>query len=107
MPGEVAYAVTKAGLDALTVTLAAELTTSGVTVNAIDPGPIDTGWMPDDVRASLASASPAGRLAQPADVAAVVRLLSGDGAASITGRIIRIQSEGVVENLKTELVNAT
>ena len=45
MPGELAYAVTKAGLDALTLSLAADLVTPGVAVNAIDPGPIDTGWM--------------------------------------------------------------
>ena len=103
MPGALAYAVTKAGLDALTVTLAAELETSGLTVNAIDPGPIDTGWMTPDLRASLASASPTGRLARPEDLAVVVRLLCEDAARSITGRIIRIQSEGMVDNLKSEL----
>jgi 3-oxoacyl-[acyl-carrier protein] reductase len=103
MPGALAYAVTKAGLDALTLTLAAELAASGVAVNAIDPGPIDTGWMTADLRASLASASPAGRLARPEDLAEVVRLLCEDEARSITGRIVRIQSEGVVENLKREL----
>ena len=103
MPGALAYAVTKAGLDALTLTLAAELEASGVAVNAIDPGPIDTGWMTADLRASLASASPAGRLARPEDLAVVVRLLCQDAARSITGRVIRIQSEGVVDNLKSEL----
>jgi 3-oxoacyl-[acyl-carrier protein] reductase len=103
MPGALAYAVTKAGLDALTLTLAAELVASGVAVNAIDPGPIDTGWMTADLRASLASASPAGRLARPEDLAVVVRLLCQDAARSITGRVIRIQSEGVVENLEREL----
>ena len=105
MPGELAYAVTKAGLDALTLSLAADLVTPGVAVNAIDPGPIDTGWMGSDLRDSLASASPTGRLARPEDVAAVVRLLCGDDAAAITGRIVRIQSKGVVANLKTELAN--
>ena len=105
MPGELAYAVTKAGLDALTLSLAAGLRTSGVTVNAIDPGPIDTGWMTADLGTSLAAASPTGRLARPEDLAIVVRLLCGDAAASITGRIIRIQAEGAVENLKIELAN--
>ena len=105
MPGELAYAVTKAGLDALSVSLAADLAASGVTVNAIDPGPIDTGWMTAELRASLASASPAKRLARPEDVAAVVRLLCGAAAAGITGRIVRIQSEGVVESLKRELAD--
>ena len=105
MPGELAYAVTKAGLDALTLSLAADLMTSGVTVNAIDPGPIDTGWMTADLRTSLAATSPTGNLARPGDLAIVVRLLCGDAAASITGRIIRIQSEGAIENLKIELAS--
>ena len=105
MPGELAYAVTKAGLDALTLSLAADLLASGVTVNGIDPGPIDTGWMTADLRTSLASVSPTGSLARPEDLASVVRLLCTDAAAGITGRIIRIQSEGEVENLKRELAN--
>ena len=105
MPGEVAYAVTKAGLDALTLSVAADLRTSGVTVNAVDPGPIDTGWMTADVRTRLASASAGGRLAGPADLASVVRLLCTDAAAGITGRIIRIQSDGAVDNLRKELAN--
>jgi len=105
MPGEVAYAVTKAGLDALTLSLAAEVSRSGVTVNGIDPGPIDTGWMTADLRTSLASASPAGRLAEPRDLASVVRLLCTSAAADITGRIIRIQSKSAVENLKKELAD--
>lgn len=105
MPDEVAYAVTKAALDALTLSLAAELLTFGVTVNGIDPGPIDTGWMTADLRTRLASESPAGSLARSDDLASIVRLLCSDAAAGITGRIIRIQSEGVVESLKRELAN--
>jgi 3-oxoacyl-[acyl-carrier protein] reductase len=106
MPGELAYAVTKAGLDALTLSLAAGLESSGVTVNAVDPGPIDTGWMSPDLRASLASASPSGSLAQPRDLATVVRLLCANAAARITGRIVRIQAEGALESLRHELRNA-
>jgi 3-oxoacyl-[acyl-carrier protein] reductase len=105
MPGELAYAVTKAALDALTVSLAADLKASGVTVNAIDPGPIDTGWMTADRRTSLTAASPTGSLARPEDLASIVRLLCTDAAAGVTGRIIRIQSEGAVESLKRELAN--
>lgn len=105
MPGEVAYAVTKAGLDALTITLAAELEELGVTINAIDPGPTDTGWIPDELKATIAAASPTGRISAPQDVAAVVRLLCAGIAASINGRIIRLQSTGVVEGLMNELAS--
>ena len=105
MPGELAYAVTKAGLDALTVSLAAGLAESGITVNALDPGPTDTGWIPDDQRATFVAASAAGKIGTPQEVAAVVRLLLGDAAAGVTGRVLRIQSNGVVDNLRTALAH--
>ena len=56
MPGELAYAVTKAALDALTVSLSAELADRHITVNAVDPGPTDTGWMTASVKAALEAA---------------------------------------------------
>jgi len=105
MPNEVAYAVTKAGLDALTLSVTVDLLASGVTVNAIDPGPIDTGWMTADVRDRLTSQSPSGNLPRAEDLASVVRLLCTDAAAGITGRIVRMQSEGTVENLRKELAS--
>jgi 3-oxoacyl-[acyl-carrier protein] reductase len=91
MPGELAYVVTKAALDALTVTLAAELASRNVTVNAIDPGPTDTGWISAEQRSALIRDSAAGRIAVPEDTARIVRLLARDDAASVTGQIIRVQ----------------
>jgi 3-oxoacyl-[acyl-carrier protein] reductase len=105
MPGELAYAVTKAGLDALTLSLAADVLPLGVTVNSIDPGPIDTGWMTPDLRTTLAALSPTGSLARPADLASVVRLLCEDAAAGVTGRLVRIQAAGAVESLERELAD--
>ena len=55
----------------------------------------------------LVAASPGGRLGTPEDVAAVVRLLSGDAAAHVTGRIIRLQSNGVVEDLTQLLIRGS
>lgn len=91
MPGELAYAVTKAGLDALTRTLAVEVAARGITVNAVDPGPTDDGWMSDDARARLRAASPDGRLAEPADTARAVGWLASDAAAGVSGRIVRVR----------------
>ena len=90
MPGELAYAVTKATLDAMTVSLGAELAGSGVTVNAIDPGPTDTGWMSEAVKSELRRRSPAGLLAVPADTARVVRFLASDLASNVTGSVLRV-----------------
>jgi 3-oxoacyl-[acyl-carrier protein] reductase len=91
MPGEIAYVVTKAALDALTLTLGAELVDRGVTVNAIDPGPTDTGWISQEMKAELARASPAGRISEPLDTARLVRLIANDQSAGMTGQIVRVQ----------------
>lgn len=94
MPGNIAYAVTKAALDALTLTLSAELAERGITVNALDPGPTDTGWISDQLRSEILKASPDGRISSPEEIARLVRRLSGDAAASITGQVIRVQRGG-------------
>ncbi len=96
MPGQIAYVVTKAALDALTFTLSAELAGHRITVNAIDPGPTDTGWISDELRSEILQASPHGRISSPEEVARLVRLLSGDDAASITGQVIRAQDSASV-----------
>jgi 3-oxoacyl-[acyl-carrier protein] reductase len=91
MPGELAYIVTKAALDVLTVTLGIELASRNITVNAIDPGPTDTGWISSELRTELIRGSVFGRIALPGDTAHLVRILARDEASSVTGQIIRIQ----------------
>jgi len=86
MPGELAYVVTKAALDALTLTLSAELAHRNITVNAIDPGPTDTGWISAEQRVALA-----GTISSPDATARVVRMLAGEAAAHVTGRVIRVK----------------
>ncbi len=94
MPGQIAYVVTKAALDALTLTLSSELAGCGITVNAVDPGATDTGWISDELRSKLLKDSPNG-ISSPEAIACLVRRLAGDDAASITGQVIRAQGAGV------------
>ena len=92
MPGEIAYAATKGAVDALTMSLSTELAPRGITVNAVNPGPTDTGWMDDDLRARLLARSPMGRLGEPGDAARLVAFLASPDAGWITGQILH--SEG-------------
>ena len=78
MPDELAYAMTKGALEALTASLAPTAHERGATVNAVDPGPVDTGWMDAATRTSLEAAFD--RLSTPEDV-----------ADAITGRILRLR----------------
>src|SRR5258705_3220093 len=94
MPGQIAYVVTKAALDALTLTLSSELAGCGITVNAGDPGPTDTGWISDELRSKLLQESPEG-ISSPETIGRLVRRLAGDDAASITRRGIRAQPAGM------------
>ncbi|CAN5523197.1 SDR family oxidoreductase [soil metagenome] len=92
MVGELAYAATKGAVEALTVTLAAEVGHKGITVNAVNPGPTDTGWMTEDLRRELAPKFSGGRVGKPEDAARLVAFLAGEESAWITGQIIN--SEG-------------
>jgi 3-oxoacyl-[acyl-carrier protein] reductase len=89
MPGEMAYSATKAALDAFTITFASEVGKFGITVNAVDPGPTDTGWMTTDVRNELLPRHALGRLGEPRDAARLVAFLATPESDWITGQIIR------------------
>ncbi len=92
MPGELAYAATKGAIEAFTRTLATEVGQKGITVNAVNPGPTDTGWMADELRRELSGRFPTGRVGQPEDAARLVAFLASEEAAWITGQVIH--SEG-------------
>ena len=92
MRGELAYTATKAALETFTRQLAAEVAQLGITVNAVGPGPNDTGWMDDALRAELLPRFPMGRIGRPADAARLVAFLCSEDAEWITGQVIH--SEG-------------
>ncbi len=87
------YSATKGAINSLTLALAKELGPSGITVNAICPGFINTKmnsqYSKEDVDA-IASETPMQRIGQPEDVAGLVKFLLGDQASFITGQIIRV-----------------
>lgn len=88
MPGEIPYAVTKGALQQITATLADALADRDVTVNCVNPGPTDTGWASPDQAALVARHMPRGWWNSPDEAAAVVALLLGPDAATITGQVI-------------------
>ena len=93
LPGQVAYAASKAGLLGMVRTLASENAAHGITVNAILPGLVATEQvlaMPEEVRQRALATLPTGRLIEPAEIAAAVSFLAGSEAAQISGQAIAV-----------------
>jgi 3-oxoacyl-[acyl-carrier protein] reductase len=88
MPEELAYAVSKGAIQQMTRTLAAHLMHLGITVNAINPGPTDTGWADAATRAEVERLMPTGRWGSPADAARLIAMLCSDEASWVTGQVI-------------------
>jgi 3-oxoacyl-[acyl-carrier protein] reductase len=76
----------------MTLSLADSLADRGITVNALNPGPTDTGWASPDVAARVKGSMPRRRWTTPDEVAAVVGWLVSDGAATVTGQVIDAES---------------
>lgn len=91
--GQVNYAASKAGVIGMTKSMAKELASRGVTVNAVAPGFIDTDMtaaLPENARAALLASIPAGTLGSAEDVAGAVAYLASDGAGYITGQVLGV-----------------
>jgi 3-oxoacyl-[acyl-carrier protein] reductase len=91
--GQVAYASSKAGIIGFTKSLARELASRNITVNAISPGFIETeltAGLPDDTKEELLDKIPLGKFGTAEDVASVAGFLVGRGSGYITGQVIRV-----------------
>jgi 3-oxoacyl-[acyl-carrier protein] reductase len=91
MPGELPYIISKGAIHQMTPSLADAVAERGITVNAINPGPVDTGYADPDVRARVAAAFPARRWGRPADIAPVVAWLLSRESAWVTGQVLDVE----------------
>ncbi|KGX91336.1 3-ketoacyl-ACP reductase [Pontibacillus halophilus JSM 076056 = DSM 19796] len=92
MPNHLAYAATKGAVSAFTSSLSIEVAHFGCTVNAINPGPTDTGWMTEEMKEHLQLKFAMGRVGEPADAARLVGFLVRPESSWITGQVLH--SEG-------------
>jgi NAD(P)-dependent dehydrogenase (short-subunit alcohol dehydrogenase family) len=102
LPGQVAYAASKAGLLGMVRTLASENAGRGITVNAVLPGLVATEQvlaMPEEVRERATRMLPAGRMVEPAEIAAAVAFLASDEAAQISGQAIAVDGAASLPQL--------
>jgi 3-oxoacyl-[acyl-carrier protein] reductase len=86
--GNLPYGASKGALDRIVISAARELAPLGISSNALNPGPIDTGWMTDDVRATITGDQPTGRLGTPQDVAEYVAHLVSPAGRWVSGQLL-------------------
>ena len=91
--GQVNYSASKAGIIGMTKSLAKELGSRGITVNAVAPGFIETEMtedLPEEIKKKMQESIPLGHFGQSEDIAAAVSFLASEGAAYITGQVLGV-----------------
>jgi 3-oxoacyl-[acyl-carrier protein] reductase len=103
--GQAAYAVSKAGIEALTRTMAFELAPFGIIVNAVAPGTIETSFSGGSLSKEAAAARiqriPVGRFGTPSEVASVIAFLASSDAAYVTGTVISIDGGLITAGIRS------
>lgn len=92
MAAEVPYTVTKGAIQQMVLSLSDGLIDAGITVNALNPGPVDTGWASPELAERVGRALPRGRWTTPDEVADVVAWLLSDEAALLTGQTVNTEA---------------
>ncbi|MFB4159110.1 SDR family oxidoreductase [Geomicrobium sp. JSM 1781026] len=91
MPGEVAYALAKGALADITLTLADQLADQNICVNTVNPGPVDTGYLNDQLWEETRTKFPFDRFGEPEDPARLISWLLTEEASWITGQIMNTE----------------
>jgi 3-oxoacyl-[acyl-carrier protein] reductase len=86
--GNLPYGASKGALDRIVISAARELGPRAISANVLNPGPIDTGWIDDDLRRVLTAQHPLGRLGTPSDIAGVVSFLVSPGGRWVSGQLL-------------------
>jgi len=87
--GNLPYGASKGALDRIVISAARELGPIGVSANVLNPGPIDTGWIDDELATTLVGHHPLGRLGTPRDIANVVAFLVSDEGRWVSGQLLQ------------------